>query len=317
MGDLLHALPAVTALRTALPHASLGWAVEPHWAPLLSPALVDQVHLVPSRAWKQAPVSIATARSILELRRELRGQQYELVVDLQGSIRSAVIARLAGAPRVAGPAAPREAFAARLYHRRIVAHAPDVISQAVEIISAALALPLFALPPILPRDAAAERWADALELPEHFTLLLPGAGWGAKQWPHFAALARELAATGHRCVVNATPNAATFPEARFLPATIPQLIAITRRASLAIGGDTGPMHLAAALGRPTLALFGPTDPARNGPHFPQNAPSVCPVILRSPASQTSYRRTAAPEAGLAAITVDEVLAAALALLETP
>ena len=315
MGDILHALPAVTALRAAMPHASIGWAVEPHWAPLLSPTLIDEMHLVPTRVWKQRPFSLATARSVLALRRELRARQYDLAVDLQGSIRSALIARLAAPLRLVGPAAARELVAARLYGERVSTRTASVITQAGELLAAAIGQPLVPLPVSLPENSAAEAWADALSLPPRFTLLLPGAGWGAKQWPHFELLARALAATGHASIVNATASTAVFPHARFIPSTLPQLIALTRRAALAIGGDTGPLHLAAALGRRTIALFGPTDPARNGPHFPQTGAKARPVILRNPASQTTYRRTSAPEAGLAAITVEEVLTAALALLE--
>jgi heptosyltransferase-1 len=89
------------------------------------------------------------------------------------------------------------------------------------------------------------------------------------------------------------------------------MIALTRRAALVIGGDTGPVHLAAALGRPTVALFGPTDPDRNGPAFV----GARVTVLRDAASVTSHKRTTETEAGLARIRVEEVLAAALAMLE--
>jgi heptosyltransferase-1 len=92
--------------------------------------------------------------------------------------------------------------------------------------------------------------------------------------------------------------------------TIGELIALTRRASLCIGGDTGPMHLAAALGVPVVALFGPTDPARNGPYGTHS------VVLRNPASRTSLSHTGAPDPGLRQITSDEVIAVARRLLES-
>jgi heptosyltransferase-1 len=89
------------------------------------------------------------------------------------------------------------------------------------------------------------------------------------------------------------------------------MIALTRRAALLIGGDTGPVHLAAALGRPVVALFGPTDPERNGPNFV----GARVTVLRDPASITSHKRSNETETGLQRIRVEEVLAAALAMLE--
>ncbi len=351
MGDILHALPAIAQLRAHLPSAFLGWAIEPRWATLLrthagalphTPAmpLVDYLHEVPTRAWSKHPLSKATASSILALRRDLRTTRYDMAIDLQGSIRSAVLARLSGAPRILGPADPRETPARWLYRTRIPTPATHVIDQARELVQAALAT--FPLTPHVPRtasslplDPAAEVWAtEALQRApaagEHSRtiLLAPTAGWGAKQWPtaNFAELAATLATRGHRILLNATPPLpdptaqSVQDEARkLLPpalhhhiqtiaATLPQLIALLRRVDLVIAGDTGPLHLAAALGIPVVALFGPTDPARTGPQSP-NA-----ITLRDPASRTDHRRHPATEAGLARIRVDTVLHAATTLL---
>lgn len=333
MGDVLHGMPAIAAMREALgDDADIGWAVEPRWASLLqastnasprTPAmpLVDRVHLVPTRAWSRAPLSVATAKSILALRRELRGAKYDTVLDLQGNVRSSVIARLTGAPRVIGPAAPREAPAAWLYRERVPFRTAHVVEQAAEIASAALALPLTPGAAPLPVDAMAERWCDAI-----FTrssgpavLLAPTAGWGAKQWPapKFAALAAHLAAQGCRVFVNASsPEDLTAREvvegsggqAEVLACTLPQLVAVVRRCALVVAGDTGPMHLAAALGRPVVALFGPTDPARNGPY------DTAARVLRDPSSITDHRRHVEAEQGLARIPVQDVAHAADELL---
>ena len=165
MGDILHALPAVTALRRALPGAHIGWAVEPHWSPLLAPQLVDHIHPVPTRAWKQRPFTLQTIRELRSLRRDLRAAHYDIAVDLQGSIRSALIARLSAAPRILGPAAPREALAAHLYRERISTPAISVIQQAAQLLSAAFAMPLTPQTAILPTDPVAEAWADSLALP--------------------------------------------------------------------------------------------------------------------------------------------------------
>ena len=336
MGDVLHAVPAIAALRSALPAAHLGWAIDPRWLPLLQDShghspLIHTLHPVPTRLWKQQPLSLATARSILSLRSQLRAAAYDLCIDLQGSVRSAVIGRLAGAPDFVGSSHPREAPARLLYSRRIPINASHVVEQAAQLVSAALHRELRPSPIILPQDPAAETWwrlhAPASSQP--FVLLVPQAGWGAKQWPadRFGHLALQLARGGFRILVNQfhrdDPLAravvtASQGAAVAVATDLPQLIALTRRAALVVAGDTGPLHLAAALDRPVLALFGPTDPARTGPWNeglqntgPQNTPGR---VLRHPSSITDHRRHPTPERGLLQLTTQTVIAAAFELL---
>ena len=150
-------------------------------------------------------------------------------------------------------------------------------------------------------------------------LLNPGAGWGAKQWPaeRYGQVARELAGDGYTLLVNYGPGeealahsvAASSAGAAYpVRCSLGELIALTRRAELFIGGDTGPLHLAAALKVPVAAIFGPTDPARNGPFGTRS------VVLRNPESVTSHKRHTETEPGLFHITKDQVLAAARSLL---
>jgi heptosyltransferase-1 len=152
-------------------------------------------------------------------------------------------------------------------------------------------------------------------------MLNPGAGWGAKQWPvvRYGQLAQRLASRGVRSILNFGPNeetlareaeAASAGTAQAMAFSIGELIALTRQTRLFIGGDTGPMHLAAALHIPVVALFGPTDPARNGP-FRTNS-----IVLRNPKSPTSLKHRHEPDPGLLEITVDQVAEAATQLLET-
>jgi heptosyltransferase-1 len=154
-----------------------------------------------------------------------------------------------------------------------------------------------------------------------FVLIAPSAGWGAKQWPaeRNGAVAAALAQAGYVPLVNAlvagdilanTVVDASGGTAVVVPCSVAQLIALTRRASLVIAGDTGPLHLAATLERPVVALFGPTDPARNGPY---GTPSR---VLRHPSSKKDHTRHAAPEEGLMQITTGEVIAAAFDLLRS-
>ncbi len=151
-------------------------------------------------------------------------------------------------------------------------------------------------------------------------LINPGAGWGAKRWPveRYADVARALLNRGFRVLVNAGPgedlpcrhHRRREPGAAQLRllCSVEQLIAITRRVSLAIAGDTGPLHLACALGRPVVGIYGPTDPSRNGPY---GTPFK---VLRSPESRRDHTRHEAPEAGLLTISPEDVLQAAEELL---
>ncbi len=333
MGDILHGLPAVAALRQRLPGCFIGWAVEPYFRDLLEGGgTVDRLHLVPTRGWKNRPFSIATLREIVALRREMQAERYDVCVDLQGSIRSAVIGRMAQARDFFGPRRPAERQARALYRERVEVRAEHVIEQACELVAAALSRHLddsdgfspaaFALP----ADAPAQAWCDArlLELGigrEGFVLLSPAAGWGSKVWPaeRYRELAARLRAEGYAVLVNGGGLAdlevadavAAGGDATVIRCSLAELVELTRRARLVIGGDSGPMHMAAALGRPVVTLFGPTDPARNGPSFP----GARFRVLRHPSSRLERSRRAETEPGLAMIGCDEVLAAGLELLQ--
>lgn len=338
MGDVLHAMPAVQALRQARPDAHIQWVLEPRWLPLLRAAsrgqsvghrgpempLVDRVSLASTKEWKKSPLSLTTLRSVTALRHELREGAFDLCVDLQGSIRSAIIGRMAQAGGFAGPAHPREAPAAWLYGRRIRTGAEHVIDQACELLGGAVDLKLQPARVELPFDGAAEQ-SVATKLASlgvgdgGFVMLAPAAGWGAKQWPaeRFGKVAKELCAQGLQVLVNAyaendpLANRVTLAsgnQAKIFPCDMAELIAVTRRTSLVIAGDTGPLHLAAALERPVVAIFGPTDPARNGPY------GTLSRVLRRGEARRDHRRLSDPEAGLLAITVGDVLGATHDLL---
>ncbi len=334
MGDILHALPAVTALRQAHPSWHIGWVVEPRWQALLNAGngecrssampVVDRLHFAASRAWKRHPLSGKTLSQIKDLRRELRAAQYDAVLDLQGAIRSAVIGRMTGCVRRIGEARPREWPAHWFFTERIVTRGAHVIEQDVELASAVAGDPLMAVDPLLPVDPEAESWCEAW-LAERvapsgawpLALIIPGAGWGAKRWPpeRYAAVAKGLKDRGMQVLVNAAPGeeslAAPITEggaAIPVTTTLPQLIALTRRVALCIGGDTGPIHLASALGRPVVGIYGPTDPSRNGPYGTRAR------VLRSPDSRRDHSRRDAPEPGLLTIAPENVLQAADELL---
>jgi heptosyltransferase I len=336
MGDVIHGLPAVTALRAVFPEAMLGWLIEERWAELLCPLatprsgprsaqrpLVDRVHTVNTQQWRTAPFSVATWERVAASLSDVRAARYEVALDLQGAVRSSLLARWSGAPVIYGAAQPRENLASMFYTRQIIPRGQHVVEQNLSLAEAVAHQPLKIPRVELPRDLPVEQECDRrlkTQGTQEFALLNPGAGWGAKQWPaeRYGEVARRLAENGVKSLINFGPGekkladvveTASGGTAEAFTGSLTQLIALTRRASLFIGGDTGPMHLAAALGVPVVGIFGPTDPARNGPF------GTTSIVLRSPASNTTYSHVSRPDDGLLEISVEQVVAAARQLLE--
>ena len=280
MGDVLHALPAVAGLRRRAPETVIGWVLDPRWAPLLvdeagDGPVVSRVHLAETKAWSRAPFSGATVRSIAALRRELRAGRYGAVVDVQGTLRSAVLGRMAGCGAFAGFADPRESAARLLYRRTVERRGVHVVEQNAALLGEALGIPIEPAAVALPVWREAQAWAEGSG-DGRLALLAPTAGWGAKQWPaeRYGKLAQFLSTMGYAVLVNAAEITdrvgsevvrASGGAAEMVACDVARLVALTRRAAVVVGNDSGPVHLAAALGRPLVALYGPTDPARNGP----------------------------------------------------
>src|ERR1700682_354612 len=336
MGDIIHTLPAAAALRQAFPKATLGWLIEERWAELLctlryprsgrrSPQrpLVDRVHSVNTSEWRHAPFSFNTWQQMAVGLSQLRGIQYDAVIDFQGAVRSALLARWSGAPIVYGSTQPRENAASMFYTRSVLPNGTHVVEQALALAGAIIPTRMVEPQIEFPVDPDAENKISGFAADANdFAILNPGAGWGAKRWPaeRYGQVAKELAKDGLCSLVNYGPGeeelaaaveAASEGTARKISCSLSELIALTRRARLLIGGDTGPMHLAAALKIPVVAIFGPTDPARNGPFGTRSA------VLRSASSLTDHSRHREPELGLLKITVDEVVAAARKLFPSP
>jgi heptosyltransferase-1 len=229
---------------------------------------------------------------------------------------------MADCRRFIGESSPREWIARWLFTERVKTRGAHVIEQDVELASAVAGDDLAPVAPLLPVDPEAEAWVETV-LPRSSTapaiLINPGAGWGAKCWPigSYSIVAKELAKRGCQVLVNVGPGEErlaaviqheTGGAATTLNCSMGQLIAVTRRISLAIAGDTGPLHLACALRRPVVGIYGPTDPSRNGPFGTRFK------VLRSPDSRRDHARRSAPEAGLLTIQPEAVLEAAAELL---
>jgi heptosyltransferase-1 len=302
MGDIIHALPGAASLKHSFPDARITWVVEPAWVPLLEGnGFVDRLLVfrrADPRSWKRT-------------REELRAERYDLAVDFQGLAKSALIAHLARPERIAGfgSRVVRERPAGLFYSTRVASSAVHVVDQALDLAAGAGATNLlraFPLPPGVPEG----------RLPEGpFALASPLAGWTSKQWPleYYARLAELLREKlGTPLVLNGAPGAVPAV-AGTLPheSGIPGLIDATRRAALVIGVDSGPLHLAAALNKSGVAIYGPTDPVRNGPYGGDFE------VFRIPGIRTTHRRGGAIDPSMRAITPDEVFAALVLRVSCP
>ena len=326
LGDVVHALPVAAALRGRLPRARLAWVVERREAALLTGnGVLDAVIPVDTRGWRRAltPLDLATAGGALsELARELRAARFDVALDLQGLLKSGLLTAATRAPLRIGFAARlcRERLSALFTNRHVTppASARHVVEQYLALLEplgvrpAAIEFPL-------PRDSAAEARVDAflarwgVEPRDRLVVLLPGAGRAAKRWSadRFAALAARLTAEtsgpvlvgwgpGERETAKAIVDSARGGLIELAPAsTIAELIALLRRATVVVGSDTGPLHLAAALGVACVGLYGPTSAERNGPWG------------------QLHRALQSPDRTLAGIGVEAVLARVVAALERP
>jgi heptosyltransferase-1 len=312
LGDIVHTLPAVAALRDSFPQARIEWVVERQWRALLegNPDLSEVIAL-DRRSWSGA----------LACLRRLRVGRYTCALDFQGLYKSALLAFFSGAPERIGfdRRHARERAAPFLYTRQVMPAGTHVIEHNLSLAEAAGAgrtAIRFPLPVSADADAFLDRELAARGLRDFF-VLSPGGGWSSKRWPteRFGELHRELARrTGWRGVVSFSPGeaalaervraAAGSPEPVLLPMNLAQLMAALRRAKFVVAGDTGPLHLASALGVRVVGLYGPTDPARNGPYSPQDI-----VVRNAKPGETTYRRGNEPAPSMLSIEVAQVLEA--------
>lgn len=320
LGDIIQALPAASALRDAFPEARIDWLIEPKWRRLLegNPDLTEII-----------PLEKKSASGLISTIRKLRAARYTCAIDFQGLYKSALPAFASGAPRRIGfPSTyAREGFASMFYTDKINPRGAHKVDHNLTLAEAAGAAARTSSPrfPLTLRPEDEKQVTQ--ELARHniadFYVLNPGGGWRSKCWPpeRYGELHHRLAAQlGWRSVISFGPGeerlaqelvsaAGTLPPV-VLPLGLGPLMALLRRAKFVVSADTGPLHLASALGTPVVGLYGPTDPARNGPYGGTS------VVIRNPSkSETTYRRGASYSSPMLSITVDQVADAAARLLD--
>jgi heptosyltransferase-1 len=301
LGDIVHTFPAVAGLRESFPNAEIVWLTHPRWETLVSSSQLA------TEIWTAEARSFASLREII---RRIRGRKFSAAIDYQGLWKSAAFSFLGGVPRRIGfsSATIREFGVPILYTDRVRCTQTHIVEQNGELSQRAGARHATGAVnlTVSPSDESAfHEYLRGLGLARYIALS-PGGGWRSKCWPpdRFGALCRKIRdSIGLRCIVNYGPGeealAAAVRDASgdaaplLYHGELGQLMAVLRDAVCIVGGDTGPLHLAVALGTPAVALFGPTDPARNGPYRcggSVGAACQTDIVLRSPHAATTYKR---------------------------
>lgn len=316
LGDIIHTFPAVAALRESFPSARIVWLTHPRWAFLV------QSSRLASEVW---PVETRALSSLREVVHRLRQTSWSAAIDYQGLWKSAMLPFLGGVTRRIGfsSATIREFGVPVLYTERVKTSKAHVAEQNGELSLRAGAqrgtAPVSLLIP--EKDQAAVFSHLQTQGLDRYIVFSPGGGWRSKCWPaeRFGMLCRKLRESIQmRCVVNVGPGdddlaaalvGASGDAAPFIyRGNVGELMALLRGAACIVAGDTGPLHLAAALGTPTVALFGPTDPARNGPYRVGEAQEseLKDIVLRVPGVRTTHKRDSQPHPSMLALSVDQV-----------
>jgi heptosyltransferase-1 len=277
-GDVIHALPTLEALRTAFPQGQITWLVEEGFAPILAghPAL-DEVWPVPRLRFNRQAMSQGVP-ALARVMRRIRSQPFDMVIDLQGLLKSALWVALARRTRKIGYNSTREGSYLVLTEK-LPPYNPDAHA-VLRYLNVARHLGAPEMPPRFRLEHLLTDHEEILgEINEGpYVVLHPGARWPTKLWPvdSWARLAEWLVDRDVAVVLTGSPGDKDLADAMVTESkapilnlagrtTIGELAAVLKRAALALTTDTGPMHLAAALGTPVVALFGPTAPWRTGP----------------------------------------------------
>jgi heptosyltransferase I len=315
VGDVVHTLPILNLLRKRWPAAKISWLLTPLCAGLLDghPQL-DEVILFKRSRYAASWYDPTALSELFDLQRELRAKQFDLVIDLQGLFRSGWLTKQTKAPIRIGFTNAREfawlAYTHKVPVENVEQHAIDRYLLITDLLGCLREPVQF----VFATDDTDRRVAAGLSAGvDRFALLFPGTNWETKRWPiqYFAALVEPLEKQfGLKCLVGGSPTEVALAN-QIRGATnlagktnLRQLTALIERAALVISNDSGPMHIAAALGKPLISLFGPTNPIRTGPY--KREASV--VRLDVPCSPC-YSRKCLHQTCLKWLTVDSVLSA--------
>jgi lipopolysaccharide heptosyltransferase I len=287
IGDVIHTLPALAAIRLGLPQAEISWVVERSASEILRDnPLLDHLIEVDTKALRRGLMSGETLRAPRQQLRRLRASAFDIAIDFQGLIKSASIARLSGARRVFGYSREglREPPSALLLSKRIfVPKQTHVIFKALQLVKGSLGLPVpedsaqLAFPISIPDQANTEATRAVSGTNGNYAILNPGGGWPTKLWSpeRFGRLADALWAycglhpvvtygPGEKALAEAVLMSSNCGKSRSANVSLKGFFSLARNSKVYVGGDTGPTHIAVAAGTPIVGLFGPTEWWRNG-----------------------------------------------------
>lgn len=320
LGDVVSALPVLAALRDTFLRAQIDWVIDRRWAPLLM-GNPDLNEVIPMRS--------RSIREFFDCGRRLRENNYKCVVDAQGLYKSALLARISRAPNRVGFSFSfaRERSSTLFYTQRVKPKSRHIIDQNLELALEAGATRHPARFPLhVPSDSQSivDQFLRGTNI-EKYAVLSPGAGWLSKCWPaeRYGELSKRLReAYGYRIIINCGPDETEMAETVVANAglslpiivqyELPELMALLSRADLVVAGDSGPLHLAVALGAPVVGLYGPTSPARNGPYGGRDV-----VVRNATEEDTTHKREDSESETMLSITVDQVMTAVNARLARP
>jgi len=323
LGDVIHTMPLACALRDYLPEATIGWLVEDRFADLLEGHRAVDILLTVQRRWLCRP------GEILRLRDRLGRLQFDVAIDAQGLTKSALAAWLSGARRRIGYGRPWGRELSRWLNNELVdTRSVHAVPRHLELL-APLGVTAPAVQFSVPIDPQAQAAADTLlgelGIANRYVVIHPGASWPSKRWPadRYAAVAVHLARRWKLPVLvlsgsrqeqqTAAQLAAALPE-MILPAptlSLKPLAAVLRGARLYLGSDSGPLHLAAAVGVPCVGLYGPWPAEGHGPYGSQHV-----VVQKAVCPGSTRQRRRAPSKYIEAIDVESVCRACDAILES-
>ncbi len=320
LGDIIHAIPVARLIKQRFPHAELHWLVVPAFQNILENCpWVDHTILFERSSMSKRSKRAGGVFDFLDLGAALEAQRYDLVIDLQGLLRSGLLCLLTHAPVRIGFAYAREAAWAGYTHRIPKRQGGRHAIERYLDLAEAIGCPRGPLLYDYGLDDADHRTArellDSLELTgKRVILLFPGTNWMTKRWParHFDTLARQIEQQTDCVPVVAGANDAVELskqiQAKSLAGrtTLRQLAAILKASAACVTNDSGPMHLAASLAVPTLALFGPTNPQLTGPYHPNahvlSLPLVCSPCLSRHCSHHACLQNLSPESAFQTLT---------------
>jgi heptosyltransferase-1 len=324
IGDIVHTFPVLLPLREKYPHAKIAWLVEKNFKSLLQNIdCIDQVYTVDTLKWRKKPFNKATHKQIQFRISQLRKECFDISIDFQGLIKSALLGWLSRAKLRIGfdKNSLREPLSRFFYHKTELCeqNSPHVIYKNLSLLNTlGINQVEIKFPHFLGKTDRefASLCIKRLKL-KRFAIINPGAGWPCKQWniEKYAALADILInrynlsvliswGPGEKKLASKLKASMKYDGIVLFPTSILQLAALIERASLFIGSDSGPLHLATALRTPVVGILGPTDPERNGSYISEDI-----IVSKRLDCSPCYKKNCDNPLCMKNISLDEIVSA--------